>query len=325
MELILSYRFVYLVTCIALLILQGCSGGYIDKHHQVPCQGVNVSSKPYYCRGSWHFPQNHYVYEETGLASWYGPGFHRKPKPSGELFCQYSLTAAHRTLPLPTVARVTNLENGKEIIVLITDRGPYIYEGRIIDLSMASAKAVGSYGKGLAKVKVEALPEQSRELSIYLSKIGGKRGKCPRGRTWRQVFDEDMSSVYVMDTVMSDYGQKSNAEELQSILSTIPSTPSTKKNSTPDNLNSLDHVLNNITTPKTHHIQLKNFFIHKHKAIEVLNSLNIKGKVVPKTHPSGQKFYTCELGPLNPKDINRIFHYIQSLGYHDAVISSAYS
>ncbi len=310
--------FARVICPVALLILQGCSGGI--QEHLVPTQGVNVSSKPYFCRGSWHFPQNHYVYREKGLASWYGPGFHGKPKPSGELFCQYSLTAAHRTLPLPTVARITNTENGKQIIVLITDRGPYTYEGRIIDLSMASAKAIGSYGKGLAMVEVEALPEQSRQLSIYLSKIGGKRGKCPKGRTWRQVFDQDMSSVYVMDTIATDYASDRDSEELQSILSAIP--PTKKTSPQIDQSKPLDHVLNNISSSKTYHIQLKNFFIHKYKAVDALHSLNIKGKVVQKIHPSGQKFYTCEVGPLDQKDIDRALKQLHSLGYHDAVVAT---
>ena len=91
----------------------------------------------------------------VGKASWYGPGFHGKKTASGERFNQHALTAAHRSLPLGTQARVTNLKNGKAVMVMINDRGPYC-GGRVIDLSRAAARhlAMG----GLANVRVEAMP-----------------------------------------------------------------------------------------------------------------------------------------------------------------------
>lgn len=149
------------------------------------------SCKPYYVRGSWHHPQTHYEYDEEGLASWYGPGFNGKPKPYGEPFDQNALTAAHRTLPLPTVVEVTNLATGQSLIVLVDDRGPYVYPGRIIDLSIGSAKKVGTYSKGLGKVRVHSLVEESRALARYLSRYGSS-GRDPSGRTWRQILDQEI-------------------------------------------------------------------------------------------------------------------------------------
>ena len=92
---------------------------------------------------------------QTGQASWYGPGFHGKKTASGERFNQHALTAAHRSLPLGTRARVTNLRNGKAILVKINDRGPY-HGGRVIDLSRAAARhlAMG----GISRVRIEAMP-----------------------------------------------------------------------------------------------------------------------------------------------------------------------
>ena len=92
---------------------------------------------------------------QTGKASWYGPGFHGKKTASGERFNQQALTAAHRSLPLGTRARVTNLKNGKVVLVKINDRGPY-HGGRVIDLSRAAARhlALG----GLSRVRIEAMP-----------------------------------------------------------------------------------------------------------------------------------------------------------------------
>ena len=91
-----------------------------------------------------------------GEASWYGPGFHGKKTASGEIFDQDKLTAAHKTLPLGTVAKVTNLENGNTVEVQITDRGPYIGQ-RVIDLSYAAADRLGFVESGLAPVRIELL------------------------------------------------------------------------------------------------------------------------------------------------------------------------
>lgn len=92
---------------------------------------------------------------QVGQASWYGPGFHGRKTASGTRFNQHALTAAHRSLPLGTRARVTNLKNGKKVLVTINDRGPY-HGGRIIDLSRAAAKQLAM--NGTARVRVEAIP-----------------------------------------------------------------------------------------------------------------------------------------------------------------------
>lgn len=93
---------------------------------------------------------------ERGRASWYGPGFHGRTTASGEIFDQTKLTAAHRTLPLGSRARVTNLRNGATVEVEINDRGPYV-EGRIVDLSRAAAGALRMVEAGIALVRVESL------------------------------------------------------------------------------------------------------------------------------------------------------------------------
>ncbi|WP_017306963.1 septal ring lytic transglycosylase RlpA family protein [Spirulina subsalsa] len=91
-----------------------------------------------------------------GMASWYGPGFHGRRSASGERFNQNALTAAHRTLPFGTQVRVTNLNNGRSVVVRINDRGPFI-RGRIIDLSRGAASAIGMLGSGVAPVQVEVI------------------------------------------------------------------------------------------------------------------------------------------------------------------------
>jgi len=102
---------------------------------------------------------------QVGTASWYGPGFQGQETASGETFDQHALTAAHRTLPLGTEAKVTNLETGQSVTVTITDRGPYV-QGRQLDLSQAAAKQIGLTKQGVAKVKIETKRPRSRRRPL---------------------------------------------------------------------------------------------------------------------------------------------------------------
>jgi rare lipoprotein A len=97
-----------------------------------------------------------HAYEEEGGASWYGPGFQGNKTANGEIFDTNKLTAAHKTLPFNTMVRVTNLENGKSVIVKINDRGPFV-EGRIIDLSRKGAEELGMLNSGIAQVRLETV------------------------------------------------------------------------------------------------------------------------------------------------------------------------
>ncbi|MGH6946363.1 MAG: septal ring lytic transglycosylase RlpA family protein, partial [Kiloniellales bacterium] len=120
--------------------------------------------QPYQIEGIWYYPKIDYAYSETGIASWYGPGFHGKSTANGERFDQNDLTAAHRTLPLPSMVRVTNLDNGRSIKVRVNDRGPF-RGGRIIDLSRRAAQLLGFERQGTAKVLVEILEAESRQMA----------------------------------------------------------------------------------------------------------------------------------------------------------------
>jgi rare lipoprotein A len=109
---------------------------------------------PYQVAGKWYVPTYEPNYDEVGTASWYGPTFHGKDAASGEVFDEMAMTAAHPTLPLPSLVRVTNLENGKSVVVRLNDRGPFV-DDRIIDLSRAAGAALDMYAKGTAKVRVQ--------------------------------------------------------------------------------------------------------------------------------------------------------------------------
>lgn len=120
---------------------------------------------------------------EEGNASWYGNPFHGRRASNGEVYDMYKFTAAHRTLPFETMVRVTNLDNGKSTTVRITDRGPFV-ENRIIDLSLAAAREIGSVGPGVVPVRVEVLGNVDVTAGFFTVQVGSfhDRGNAERLR-----------------------------------------------------------------------------------------------------------------------------------------------
>src|ERR1700694_4733787 len=116
--------------------------------------GTYRVGKPYTVGGRVYVPEEDVNYREEGLASWYGDDFHGRLTANGEVFDMESLTAAHPTLPMPCYARVTNLSNGKSLIVRVNDRGPY-HGNRLIDVSNKAAQLLEFKGNGVARVRVE--------------------------------------------------------------------------------------------------------------------------------------------------------------------------
>ena len=134
--------------------------------------GVYKVGKPYQIGGKWYYPKVDYGFGETGIGSWYGEQFHGKKTANGEIYDMNALTAAHRTLPLPSFVRVTNLENGRSLVVKVNDRGPFA-RNRIIDMSRKGAQLLGFKNQGTAKVRVEILAAESRAIAARMQ--GGTR------------------------------------------------------------------------------------------------------------------------------------------------------
>lgn len=176
---------------VGVATLAGCASKPADTGSGLPTSGIYKVGKPYQINGVWYYPKEDYDYDETGIASWYGPGFHEKTTANGEIYDQNELTAAHKTLPMPSLVRVTNLDNGRSIVVRINDRGPYA-NGRIIDMSRRGAQLLGYEGPGTAKVRVQVLAEESRAIAAaarqgtpapMLAELDGPPPKAaPRGR-----------------------------------------------------------------------------------------------------------------------------------------------
>jgi len=143
-----AYLFRVALSGLAVLLLSSCAP--VTKTGL----GAYKVGTPYQISGVWYYPKEDPFYDETGIASWYGSDFHAKDTANGERYDMDALTAAHRTLPMPTVVRVTNLENGRSLRLRVNDRGPYA-RGRIIDVSRRAAQLLGFHGRGTARVRVQ--------------------------------------------------------------------------------------------------------------------------------------------------------------------------
>lgn len=152
------------------------AGGKLSSKPQV----INSQKvgRPYKIEGRWYVPARQDNYNQIGTASWYGPNFHGRPTANGEVFDQNALSAAHPTLPLPSYVKVTNLDNGRQAVVRVNDRGPFARD-RILDLSKRSAEELGFINQGTARVRVEYLGPKSHELGkpwLYTAALENRSG-----------------------------------------------------------------------------------------------------------------------------------------------------
>ena len=138
----------------------------------MPSRGAYKVGNPYQIDGVTYVPQEEFNHVETGVASWYGPGFHGKATANGEQYNQEDHTAAHRTLQMPAIVRVTNLDNGRSTVVRVNDRGPYA-RSRIIDLSRAAAQDLDIVRNGTAHVRIHQLSAESQAVKEVAMSGGG--------------------------------------------------------------------------------------------------------------------------------------------------------
>ena len=219
---------IVLITASALL--SACGGSKVQKggSDYGPSKPVDVSGvkepvpkvepkskygnpKSYVVFGKrYHVLNSSHGYSETGLASWYGKKFHGRRTSSGETYDMYQMTAAHKSLPLPTYVRVENLENGKDIIVRVNDRGPF-HEGRIIDLSYTAASKLDVIRKGTARVRVTAIDPANPAPHTVAD---------ARPATEATVYKSSAEGIYVQ---VGAFSVKQNAINMQNKLSGMSS------------------------------------------------------------------------------------------------------
>ena len=238
MSLSQSFR-MFLRLCAVLIGLSSCTTAelaidfakkkYRDKADEevsatdVVAQPHYKIGNPYQIAGKWYYPERDLRYDNTGIASWYGDQFAGKLTANGEIFDPELVSAAHKTLPMPSVVRVTNLDNGKSLVVRINDRGPYV-TGRIIDMSRAGARLLWFKDDGIARVRVQLLTEQTLRLeklakegqfplltdnydpSVPQTVAASKPSVSLRAKTTRALAQKPKSSSSAVDLLASSRG-----------------------------------------------------------------------------------------------------------------------
>ena len=328
------------------LLLSACSSGPTPKAAKEICTGTK---RPYEINGKTYVPQDHYDYDEEGDASWYGPGFHKRPGSCGSIYDQYSYTAAHKTLPIPSVVEVTNVENGRKIKLVINDRGPFV-DGRIIDLSQTAAEHLGTHRRGIGKVRVRTIPSESHALANYLKQFG-RWGIDPSGRPWDVIYREEIAGKHhdIKEETPEELLHHVQEEAIETILhpekpepkidhlSYRPGeskAPKEKKKDTPhfdDLLEDLSEQApapatskkGNSSTPKknsgssgSYFVQVGSF-VQKSNAHTLTKDLTKHGRA--QVVMEDKNFYTVQLGPFTSQSqANKVVSAVSKEGHHGA-------
>ncbi len=291
-----------------LVMLAGCAETQLavhgvkrigsQNHHSGPVQtGAYKIGKPYEIAGQWYYPAVDYEYRETGIASWYGPKFHGKYTANGEIFDQNEVSAAHRTLPLPSIVRVTNLENGRSLKVRVNDRGPFA-RGRIIDMSRKAAQLLGFEKQGTAKVMVEVLESESQQAAL----IAQGKSVAPTAVTAAEKRTVTAAPRASVETVSLDAPQGSPSTK---DFNDRPQTPKRMKYQpvAPENNVAVTAQANppvDVATvpPSAIYVQAGAFSVYDN-ALNLRNRLfNLAPTKIEPIDVKGTKFYRVRLGPM---------------------------
>ncbi|MCB9989107.1 MAG: septal ring lytic transglycosylase RlpA family protein [Rhodospirillales bacterium] len=314
----------------SVLLISGCSeiqfASHVAKSINPPpkSQGTFKVGSPYKIDGKMYYPTESYTLVETGIASWYGPQFHGKQTANGEIFDMNELTAAHRTLQMPSLVRVTNLENGRSLIVRVNDRGPYA-RGRIIDLSKRAADLLGFKNKGTAKVRLQVLREESMKIAqaaksgrdtsgfeIAANKKGYLATPEPTPATASQPPATYQTAAVTPETGKTAGLQGVQKEPLQSVI------PGHTRNGQfyPDPV-----ITEEAVTPSNIYVQAGSFSVHDN-AVNLRNSLEPVGRAgVYPVEINGQHFYRVRLGPVSSVDqADELLARLVNTGHQDAII-----
>jgi len=276
-----SLSFITFVAAALALSACGTTGSTPARHGDYSGGHFKVGD-PYQIDGQWYYPREDPSYNETGIASWYGEQFNGRPTANGETFDMTLYTAAHKTLPMPIHAEVTNLENGRSIMVRINDRGPFV-QGRIIDLSRAAAQELGFRQNGTARVRVRAM------------------GRAPLNTSTAEARDvmQGRGTTRVASSAPSS--------SIQAASLTPPgASSSTASRSQPQNVDApRQSRRTRVAVPTDIYVQAGSFSVEDN-AVSMSNGLRRTSNGAPVTiNPTwvdGQQFYRVRLGPFPTVD-----------------------
>ena len=271
-----------------------------------PNAGVYKVGVPYQIGDTWYYPREQPDYDETGIASWYGPTFYGHSTANGERFDASALTAAHRTLPMPVNVRVTNLENGRSLIVRVNDRGPFA-KGRIIDLSERAATLLGYKDKGTARVRVTFvsradLPGGGPQPSQTPPEIASAVPAAPTGKVAASDLDP------LPGTAASPPAQTADLPPPAPTADTAVATQPTG-------------IVTTVPVPAVTHLYVQaGAFSSYQNALRLQSKLG-RGLRISTTTQNGQKLYRLRLGPYDELgDADQALARLTGLGSNDARI-----
>ena len=288
-----NFPFKILILFFITIVLNGCSETtfLVNSAKRIGSWGddpVYKIGNPYKIYGKWYYPAVDYNYKEIGIASWYGPGFHGKKTANGEIFNQNKISAAHRTLPMPSIVKVTNLDNGLVLEkVRVNDRGPFA-GNRIIDLSKKAAEELGFVNIGTARVQVEILEEESRKHAVDINT------KIPM----------KVESAEIKTIKKSDLGKLPNESDVNNLDN--GATRLTKKNGL---------VENPIFKDKPIAIQVGAFTDHRN-AKNLTVKLSDYKAYIERTFINNKYLYRVRIGPISDFQLaQKIKQKLFDLGY----------
>lgn len=241
-------------------------------------------------------------YQAEGTASWYGRKFHGQRTSSGEPYDMFGMTAAHRSLPLPTYAKVKNLNNGREVIVKINDRGPFVKD-RLIDLSYAAAKKLGIHATGTAKVLIAAIDpvEWHKQFKAKSAKKESKIAQSPK-----KIEKITLAEKSTNDSRKADQAP-SKAQIIMAASATGQKSSSQKKTNEKDGAKTKTTLSSQVATNKKIYIQLGSFSKRGNaeqlagKATTLMAALNPADVHILSSKNSDKNLYKVRVGPLKSK------------------------
>ncbi|MEE2662147.1 MAG: septal ring lytic transglycosylase RlpA family protein [Pseudomonadota bacterium] len=267
-------------------------------------RGIYKIGQPYRIENTWYYPAENFNYVETGIASWYGPKFHGKKTANGEIYDMNMLTAAHRTLPMPCLVRVLNLQNGRSLMLRVNDRGPFA-RGRIIDVSRRAAQLLGFHRAGTARVRVEIIADQSQRL-----KLAALRGVIP-------VNDK------IKATGVGNQPVERHSLNSQNITTKIKTAPANSRSTSAGQKSNSQTLVNHVQVSKTSHLYIQaGAFIGFANASKVRTELSQFGAAwLNEVKIGRQTFYRVRIGPIQQTNrADAILSKIISAGFPKARI-----
>ncbi len=309
------------IAALALLFLAACSSEKYSPYGGTDDPTQVKIGKAYEVKGETYTPSYDANYTEEGTASWYGPKFHGRMTASGEKYDKHEMTAAHRTLPMPSIVRVTNLGNGRAVKVRVNDRGPFS-KRRIIDLSQAAAEELDMIRTGTARVRVEYL---SADTEQFIASMGLKKPEGWGGSP------TTFAAVPAGDIISSDVGApgampaidvSSEPKPLMQSSIAIGEAPLPAVQPTSFSMNLIPASTAYSESGVSRYRIQAGSFGNAQNAERVAGDLRTLGEAyVRPVMSNGLQYYRVSIGPLNQyADAERLLERVRSMGYRDARI-----